>query len=64
MVNASDAAKTDGVFVQETRTGRFQVETQTAGGKLLADEPVDVGGDGTGPNRYELLARVLAPARR
>lgn len=59
MAAAADPPQTDGVFVRETRTGRFQVEVQTAGGTFLADEPTDVGGDGTGPNPYELLAAGL-----
>lgn len=54
-----ESPETDGVFVQETRSGRFQVEVQTAGGRFLADEPADVGGDGSGPNPYELLAAGL-----
>lgn len=59
MATVSATPQTDGVFVQETRTGRFQVEIQTSAGTLLADEPVEVGGEGTGPNPYELLAAGL-----
>lgn len=51
--------ETDGVFVQETGVGRFQVEIEAGGTRLLADEPVSVGGGGTGPNPYELLAAGL-----
>lgn len=49
----------DGVLVRETGEGRFQVEIRVAGGAFLADEPVSVGGGGTGPNPYELLAAGL-----
>lgn len=52
-------ADADGVLVLETGAGRFQVEVQTAGGAFLADEPADVGGNGSGPNPYELLAAGL-----
>ncbi|MDP3495477.1 MAG: OsmC family protein [Hyphomonadaceae bacterium] len=56
---AADSPPIDGVLVKETGEGRFQVKIQTAGEAFLADEPVSVGGDGTGPNPYELLAAGL-----
>lgn len=48
-----------GVQVQETGGGAFQVEIQTAAGRLLADEPQSVGGLGSGPTPYELLSAGL-----
>jgi putative redox protein len=55
----SDDPQADGVFVQETGAGVFQVEVQAGAARFLADEPVAVGGGGTGPNPYELLAAGL-----
>jgi putative redox protein len=56
---AAELSDADGVLVQETGAGRFQVEIRTASGVFLADEPASVGGGGTGPNPYELLAAGL-----
>lgn len=49
-----------GVSATLTGAGRFQTRIDTRGGALLADEPVEVGGDGTGPTPYELLSAALA----
>ena len=49
-----------GVVARPTGKGRFQAEIQVGGATFLADEPVEVGGDGTGPNPYELLSAALA----
>jgi putative redox protein len=48
-----------GVLVEETGAGKFQVEVRAGGARFLADEPVDVGGLGSGPSPYELLAAGL-----
>jgi putative redox protein len=56
---AAAPPETDGVLVRETGAGRFQVEIQASAGRFLADEPAAVGGDGTGPDPYELLASGL-----
>lgn len=47
------------VLVEETGQGRFQQRIFAGGHRLVADEPVRVGGMGTGPTPYDLLAASL-----
>jgi putative redox protein len=49
-----------GISAALTGAGRFQTRIETRGGTILADEPVEVGGNGTGPTPYELLSAALA----
>lgn len=49
-----------GVSAAFTGAGRFQVRLGVAGGPILADEPVEVGGLDSGPSPYELLSAGLA----
>ena len=45
---------------EETRDGKFQVAISTGDHVFLADEPISVGGGGTGPSPFDLLSAALA----
>ncbi len=53
------AAEPGTVVVSETRAGRFQQEISVGSHRLIADEPADVGGLGSGPGPYDLLLAAL-----
>jgi putative redox protein len=45
--------------VGETGRGPFQVEARIGGHSLIIDEPVASGGQGSGPDPYELIGAAL-----
>ena len=48
------------VVARPTGKGRFQAEIRVRGTTIIADEPEEVGGEGSGPTPYELLSGALA----
>lgn len=49
--------------VSATSLTNLQVEIQAHNHTILADEPLDVGGDDLGPNPYDLLLSSLAACK-
>jgi putative redox protein len=47
------------VIVTETGAGGYQVEVRIGAETLIADEPLALGGLGSGPNPYDLLRAAL-----
>jgi len=59
MTSTASPATLQPVIVTETGLGSYQVEVRVGDSTFLADEPVAVGGLGTGPNPYDLLSAAL-----
>jgi len=59
MVPEPDQMPLDGVLVGETGNGKFEQSIIAGKHRYLADEPVSVGGNGSGPSPYEYLLAGL-----
>ena len=53
------ATESEVTLVSETGRGKYQMEARTGSATLLLDEPVAVGGLGSGPSPYNLLSAAL-----
>jgi putative redox protein len=49
----------ESVIAEETGLGRYQVEARVGSTAFLVDEPVAVGGLGSGPNPFDLMSAAL-----
>lgn len=52
----TEDAKSEVVTVSETRNGKFQNNVEVGNHRLIADEPISVGGLDTGPTPYDFLS--------
>jgi len=59
MVPEPDEMPVDGVLVGETGNGKFEQSVIVGKHRLLADEPLSAGGNGSGPNPYDYLLAGL-----
>jgi putative redox protein len=59
LVPEPDEMPLEGVFVAETGNGKFEQSIVAGSHRYLADEPVAVGGNGSGPSPYEYLLAAL-----
>jgi uncharacterized OsmC-like protein/alpha/beta superfamily hydrolase len=59
MVPEPDVMPIDAVLAEETRNGKFEQSIIVGLHRYLADEPVSVGGNGSGPSPYEYLLAAL-----
>ncbi len=51
------------VIVSSTGQGKFQQNIQAGNHRLIGDEPVDAGGDDTGPTPYDYLMIALGTCK-
>jgi putative redox protein len=55
-----EAEPSAGAIAEETGAGLFQTQVRVRGVSLIADEPVEVGGLGSGPGPFDLVSAGLA----
>ncbi len=59
MIPEPDVVPLEGVLVEETHNGKFEQAIIAGPHRYVADEPISVGGNGTGPSPYEYLLAAL-----
>jgi putative redox protein len=59
LVDQQNTSRDNAIVVNDTGKGKFQVRACTSSGEFLIDEPLNVGGLGSGPNPYDLLRAAL-----
>jgi len=59
----TDDSDEDEVIVVETGVGRYQLEARSGRNAIFVDEPIRVGGLGTGLNPYSLLSAALGSCK-
>ena len=47
------------IVIDETKSGKYQVQVKARTATFIVDEPKEAGGLGTGPNPYDLLSAAL-----
>lgn len=58
-MTSSKLPDSETVLVAETGLGKYQVEARMGDATILIDEPKEVGGLGSGPNPYDLIAAAV-----
>ena len=49
----------ESIVIDETKNGPFQLKVRAGSSTFIVDEPIGIGGLGSGPNPYDLLSAAL-----
>ena len=49
----------ESIVIDETKNGPFQLKVRAGSATFIVDEPIGIGGLGSGPNPYDLLSATL-----
>ena len=49
----------ESIVIDETKNGPFQLKVRSGSATFIVDEPIGIGGLGSGPNPYDLLSAAL-----